>query len=379
MRSIVLLGLVELVGDLADDLLEQVLERDDALHRPVLVDHDRHVLLRALELGQQREQALRLGHHRRRPHELLDVDRRDAAVVHRRDEVADVQHADDLVERLAVDRIARVRRVEHDAQRLLGAACRSRARARRAAGPSRRRRPCRRSRRPCRRSPARRARSRPARPSSRAACAARPRSARVPRRPATAGRAAAARARSSASSSQISGRITKKNARTGVETASAIRSGWPSAIPFGTSSPITTCRYVIIEQREDHGEERRHHRLEQVREDLLAEGADGQRGERDAELHRGDELRRIGRDLQHGARAAVPLALELADARPPRRDEAVLGRHEERVQQDQPGEGDKLERRGSCACAARGAQVLGGKSSSKRHAMRSRAPGRSRG
>ena len=33
-----------------------------------------------------------------------------------------------------------------------------------------------------------------------------------------------------------------KNPRTGVETASAIRSGWPSAIPFGTSSPITTCR-----------------------------------------------------------------------------------------------------------------------------------------
>ena len=32
---------VELVLDLADDLLEQVLERDDALHRAVLVDHDR--------------------------------------------------------------------------------------------------------------------------------------------------------------------------------------------------------------------------------------------------------------------------------------------------------------------------------------------------
>ena len=33
-----------------------------------------------------------------------------------------------------------------------------------------------------------------------------------------------------------------KKARTGAETASAVRSGWPSAIPFGTSSPITTCR-----------------------------------------------------------------------------------------------------------------------------------------
>ena len=41
----------------------------------VLVDHDRHVLVRAPELGQQRGEVLRLGHHRRRPHELLEVDR----------------------------------------------------------------------------------------------------------------------------------------------------------------------------------------------------------------------------------------------------------------------------------------------------------------
>ncbi len=44
------------------------------------------------------------------------------------------------------------------------------------------------------------------------------------------------------SSSQISGRKTMKNQRTGVETKSATRSAWLSAIPFGTSSPITTCR-----------------------------------------------------------------------------------------------------------------------------------------
>ena len=43
-------------------------------------------------------------------------------------------------------------------------------------------------------------------------------------------------------------------------------------------------------------------------------------------------------------RAAVALAVELADPRAPRGDEAVLGRHEERVQQDQPGEGEQLER-----------------------------------
>ena len=45
---------------------------------------------------------------------------------------------------------------------------------------------------------------------------------------------------------QISGRKTTKNPRTGVDTQSAMRSGCPSAIPFGTSSPSTTCRYVTI-------------------------------------------------------------------------------------------------------------------------------------
>ena len=53
---------VELVLDLADDLLEQILEGDDALHRAVLVDDDRHVLVRAAELGQQRGEILRLRH-----------------------------------------------------------------------------------------------------------------------------------------------------------------------------------------------------------------------------------------------------------------------------------------------------------------------------
>ena len=42
-----LVGQVELVLDLADDLLEQVLERDDARRRAVLVDDDGHVLVRA--------------------------------------------------------------------------------------------------------------------------------------------------------------------------------------------------------------------------------------------------------------------------------------------------------------------------------------------
>ena len=45
--------------------------------------------------------------------------RGDPALVHRGDQVADVEDADDLVERVAVDGVARVGRVEHEPQRLL--------------------------------------------------------------------------------------------------------------------------------------------------------------------------------------------------------------------------------------------------------------------
>ena len=51
------------------------------------------------------------------------------------------------------------------------------------------------------------------------------------------------------------------------------------------------------------------------------------------------KLRRVAGDPQHRPRAAVALARELADARAPRGDEAVLGRDEARVQQDQAHEG----------------------------------------
>ena len=83
---------VELVLDLADDLLEQVLERDDALHRAVLVDDDRHVLVRAPELGEQR----RRGPSSRARCRPAAAGRSSstsaiAAVVQRGEEVADVE------------------------------------------------------------------------------------------------------------------------------------------------------------------------------------------------------------------------------------------------------------------------------------------------
>ena len=71
------LGLdVVLVADLADDLLEQVLERHQAGGAAVLVDDDRHLHLPALELLQELGHALGLGHEHRRTHQV----RRSAAL-----------------------------------------------------------------------------------------------------------------------------------------------------------------------------------------------------------------------------------------------------------------------------------------------------------
>ena len=53
---------VVLVGDLADDLLDDVLERDDARRAAVLVDDDGHLEAALAQLAQQRVEADRLGH-----------------------------------------------------------------------------------------------------------------------------------------------------------------------------------------------------------------------------------------------------------------------------------------------------------------------------
>ncbi len=96
---------------------------------------------------------------------------------------------------------------------------------------------------------------------------------------------------------------------------------------------------------------------------MLAERTDGQRGERDAELHRGDEARRVARDPQHVARAPVALMVQLDDPRAPGRDEAVLGRDEERVEQDQDCNADELVEEGHAPTP--GAHVLDGCSSTR--------------
>ena len=86
----------------------------------------------------------------------------------------------------------------------------------------------------------------------------------------------------------------------------------------------------------------------------LAERTDGQRGQRHAELHGGDEVRRIARDLDDRARRAAALVGELLHAGSPHGHERVLACDEEAVQQDQRGDGRRARARPSSPARATG-------------------------
>src|SRR5207253_1858958 len=95
---------------------------------------------------------------------------------------------------------------------------------------------------------------------------------------------------------------------------------------------------------------------------LLAECADAERGERDAELHRGDETRRVAGDPKDIPSASVALMVQLDDPSAARRHQAVFGSDEEGVQQNQNADGDQLEQKSHGPPP--GPLVLGGISSS---------------
>jgi hypothetical protein len=88
---------VVLVVDLADDLLEDVLERDDASGAPVLVDDDGEVAADPPQLGQEVGEVARLRHDERRHHQPLDEVGAALLVRHAVD-VLDVDHAAHVVE-----------------------------------------------------------------------------------------------------------------------------------------------------------------------------------------------------------------------------------------------------------------------------------------
>ena len=101
------LGLVMLVLDVADDLLDDVLDRDQALGAAEFVDDDREVDALAAHPRQQLDHAHRFGHEQRLAHQRGE--RPVARSVDVGDEhVLDVDHADDVIEALAIDRQAAV-------------------------------------------------------------------------------------------------------------------------------------------------------------------------------------------------------------------------------------------------------------------------------
>ena len=96
-----------LVIDLADELFEDVFERDDPGGAAILVDHRGKLASAAAQLRQQLFERLRFGHGNDRADELVDRCRRPRPVGHGVDVLG--QHdADDIVEIIAVDRIAGV-------------------------------------------------------------------------------------------------------------------------------------------------------------------------------------------------------------------------------------------------------------------------------
>jgi hypothetical protein len=111
-RQDVVLFLVEvvLVLDVADDLLEHVLDGDQAGHAAVFVDHDGHVVVVRAEVAQQHVQALRFRDEDRRAQHVAHVEGFLGVVAQ---QVLGQQDADHLVA-LALDGgEARVRRFQH--------------------------------------------------------------------------------------------------------------------------------------------------------------------------------------------------------------------------------------------------------------------------
>ena len=166
-----------LVGDLADDLLEDVLDGDQAGGAAVLVDDDRDVDALGLHLAQQLVDRLGLRHEAGVRITSSTVGRRrSAASWAAADEVLEVDDADHVVDVLADHRDPGEAAAQRQGERLAHGLARARSRPSRCAAPSPRGRSCRRARTPSGSSPARRARPRRAARPGRPARAARPRS-----------------------------------------------------------------------------------------------------------------------------------------------------------------------------------------------------------
>ena len=110
------LGVVVLVLDLADDLLDHVFDRHQPVDAAELVDHHRDMGARLAHLHQEIEDR-----QRRRHEQHLAQQRRElglAPLGDRGQHVLDVDEADHVVERFAIDRHARVALLDHAAHHI---------------------------------------------------------------------------------------------------------------------------------------------------------------------------------------------------------------------------------------------------------------------
>src|SRR3954447_5964120 len=113
-RSFVFLVLVR---DLADDLFDDVFDRDDARRAAVFVDNHRHLNVLALKLAQQFRHFFRLADEVRR---TRDLGRRRRLVLDQRfEDFLDVNDADDLVDAPLVNRDARVFRIAEEPRQFI--------------------------------------------------------------------------------------------------------------------------------------------------------------------------------------------------------------------------------------------------------------------
>ncbi len=99
---------VMLVLDIADDLLDQVLERDEALGARIFVEHDRQMDVLLPHVGEQIERAARHRRVERLADEASERRRMLGAGREDREDVLDMDHADDRIEIVAIDRQAAV-------------------------------------------------------------------------------------------------------------------------------------------------------------------------------------------------------------------------------------------------------------------------------
>ena len=101
-------------------------------------------------------------------------------------------------------------------------------------------------------------------------------------------------------------------------------------------------------------------RLHEVREERLSDRTEQDREDRDPHLDGRDEADRVVHEAERCLRAAAASLGALLETRAPRRDERVLGRHEDRVPQHEEEHDERVLRERSVHHAPSGAPVLGG-------------------